>query len=90
LCSGFADLTDALEAQRVRYNSMFGTCLQNPRCDSVSLWGVTDRYSWLNSYSPCDDSSRTPMPLAFDADYAKKPAWWGILDALTGCYYWEE
>ena len=88
LCFGFADPEQALLAQRVRYQQILGTCLQHPECHSVSVWGVGDSDSWLNSYRPCDNSAFQPWPLLFDSEYQKKPAWFGALDALGGCYEW--
>jgi len=88
LCLGFDSPTQALAEQRVRYNQLLGTCLQHPECDSVTLWGVGDSDSWLNSYRPCDNPNFEPWPLAFDDEYQRKPAWSGAFDALTGCYDW--
>lgn len=76
----------ALEAQRYRYNRMLGACLASPACNSISVWGLADPHSWLNM-NGCNDAAWLPMPLAFDAEYARKPAWWGIYDALAGCRY---
>jgi len=77
----------ALEAQRFRFNRILHTCVETSGCESVALWGVTDASSWLNDVELCREAPYQPMPLALDAAYAKKPAWWGIYDALTGCFY---
>jgi hypothetical protein len=29
----------------------------------------------------------SPQPLAFDDNYGRKPAWWGVYDGLAGCGY---
>lgn len=76
----------ALEAQRYRYNRMLAACLSSSACNSVSMWGLADPHSWLNM-NGCNDAAWLPMPLAFDAEYVRKPAWWGIYDALAGCRY---
>lgn len=79
-----------LELQRFRYNRVISACFESPACRSVSLWGVTDPNSWLNSNGCMQGGvmlETQPTPLAFDAGYARKPAWWGIYDALTGCTY---
>jgi endo-1,4-beta-xylanase len=85
LCSGFASEAVALEAQRVRYNQMVGTCLRFEACHAVSLWGVSDGDSWLNSSRPCESTTLSPWPLVFDYMYRHKPAWGGVADALAGC-----
>jgi len=78
------------ELQRFRYNSIVSSCFGSPACRSVTLWGITDPSSWLNS-NGCTQGTLVldtkPAPLAFDEAYARKPAWWGIYDALAGCQY---
>jgi len=79
-----------LELQRFRYNQLISACVESPACRSVSLWGVGDANSWLND-TGCTQGmlvlDTLPAPLAFNDAYARKPAWWGIYDALTGCTY---
>ena len=79
-----------LELQRYRYNRIVSSCFDSPACRSVSVWGLSDPNSWLNS-NGCTQGMITldtkPAPLAFDDGFARKPAWWGIYDGLTGCGY---
>jgi endo-1,4-beta-xylanase len=79
-----------LELQRFRYNRIISACFDSPACRSVTVWGLTDPNSWLNG-NGCTQGMVTldtqPAPLAFDAAYQRKPNWWGIYDALTGCTY---
>jgi endo-1,4-beta-xylanase len=79
-----------LELQRFRYNQLVSACVESPACRSVSLWGVGDANSWLND-TGCTQGmlvlDTLPAPLAFNDTYARKPAWWGIYDALAGCTY---
>jgi GH35 family endo-1,4-beta-xylanase len=56
------------------------------------LWGLADANSWLNDNGGCQANGMpiagvSPEPLAFDDNYARKPAWWGVYDGLTGCGY---
>ncbi len=79
-----------LELQRFRYNRVVSACLESPACRSVTLWGLSDPNSWLNTNGCMQGMvvlDTEPSPLAFDASLAPKPAWWGIYDALTGCAY---
>jgi endo-1,4-beta-xylanase len=87
LC-GIGNSEFALEAQRFRYNRLVSACFASSACRAISLWGVGDANSWLND-TGCGAAAVgiLPMPLAFDDAYARKPAWWGIYDALTGCSY---
>jgi endo-1,4-beta-xylanase len=79
-----------LELQRFRYNQIISACYDSPACRSVSLWGLSDPNSWLND-TGCTQGTLVlatqPAPLALDAAFARKPAWWGIYDALAGCTY---
>jgi endo-1,4-beta-xylanase len=65
-----------LDTQRAVYRSMVSVCVAEPACQSVTFWGFTDAHSWIyNTYGP-------DAPLLFDAQYAPKPAFYGVLDAF--------
>jgi endo-1,4-beta-xylanase len=65
-----------LAAQKSVYHSMVAACIAEPACHGVTFWGFTDAHSWIyNQYGP-------DAPLLFDAQYAPKPAFHGVLDAL--------
>lgn len=89
LCSVGANVL-GLELQRYRYNRIVSACFDSPACRSISVWGVSDPDSWLNT-NGCTQGmimlETQPSPLAFDTSFARKPAWWGIHDALMGCTY---
>jgi endo-1,4-beta-xylanase len=86
LCSVSGDQATKFEVQRQRYREVVATCLAASKCHAVTLWGVTDKYSWLNKFAPCTNPDQTgnPWGLPWDDAYAKKPAWAGIVDALRG------
>jgi endo-1,4-beta-xylanase len=65
-------------AQRIAFQQIVGTCVLEPACEGITLWGFTDRYSWINDMGDPDD------PLIFDRDYATKPAYEGVLAGLHG------
>jgi endo-1,4-beta-xylanase len=44
----------------------------------VRFWGFTDRYSWIPSFT----DGKFDHALIFDRDYAPKPAYRAITDAL--------
>jgi len=78
------------ELQRYRFNRILGACFASPACRSISLWGLADPNSWLNDTGCVQGMlvlDTEPAPLAFDAAYQRKPAWWGVYDALNGCTY---
>jgi GH35 family endo-1,4-beta-xylanase len=66
-------------AQQTRYHDLLAACIAEPACTAVTVWGITDKFSWLNG-----QTCASAMGLLFDASYAKKPAYTGVLDALNG------
>jgi endo-1,4-beta-xylanase len=63
-----------LDAQKTAYKSIVSVCLAEPRCEAVTFWGVSDAHTWISGDSP----------LLFDRQYAAKPAYTGVLEALRG------
>jgi endo-1,4-beta-xylanase len=63
-----------LELQRTTYRDVVRLCVLEPRCEGVTFWGFTDAHTWLTG----------DFPLLFDAQYAPKPAYYGVLDAFRG------
>ena len=64
--------TADLKKQAERYKEVFEVFIKHSdKISSVTIWGVTDDYSWI----PQD-------PLIFDRNKNPKPAFWAILDAL--------
>jgi endo-1,4-beta-xylanase len=84
LCGVAGDQAQKLEVQRQRYREVIAACLAVPQCDAITIWGVTDKYSWLNRFMPCSSAEEAPQGLPWDDAYARKPAWKGIVEALLG------
>jgi endo-1,4-beta-xylanase len=63
-----------LDAQRTAYHAVVGLCAAEPRCEGVTFWGFTDAHTWISG----------DRPLLYDAQYQPKPAYFGVLDALSG------
>ena len=74
--------TSDLATQGTRYHDVVAACLEQPACTAVTVWGVTDKYSWLNSRE--DICGAAALPLLFDGNYVPKPAYDGFLNALMG------
>ncbi|WP_326701520.1 endo-1,4-beta-xylanase [Streptomyces sp. NBC_01754] len=68
------DIEGSGSAQAAAYTSVVNTCLAVTRCTGLTVWGVTDKYSWRSGGTP----------LLFDSDYGKKPAYDAVLAALGG------
>ncbi|EXU63537.1 1,4-beta-xylanase [Streptomyces sp. PRh5] len=68
------DIEGSGTAQADSYRRVTQACLAVSRCTGMTVWGVTDKYSWRASGTP----------LLFDNNYAKKPAYTAVLTALGG------
>ncbi|CEO59739.1 Putative Endo-1,4-beta-xylanase [Penicillium brasilianum] len=72
--------TDALLAQQsTDYSNTVGACVDTSGCVGVTIWDWTDKYSWVPS-----TFSGQGAACPWDENYAKKPAYTGILTALGG------
>ncbi len=67
-----------LGVQKQAYERVVAACLQVAGCESLTTWGFTDKYSWVDSVFGADD------PLEFDELYGRKPAYYGIVEAFAG------
>ncbi len=59
----------ALEQQAVTYRGYLGACLAVVRCRSFTIWGFTDKHSWIPDFLPGYGAA-----LPFDENYRPKPA----------------
>ncbi len=77
LLFGNDDPAQKLERQRADYFDVVSACMAVSACRRVTTWGFTDRYTWIdNQFGPDFD------PLPFDEDYGRKPAYFGMREAL--------
>lgn len=68
------DIEGSGSAQAASYTKVVNACQAVSRCTGITVWGVTDKYSWRSSGTP----------LLFDGNYNKKPAYDAVLAALGG------
>jgi endo-1,4-beta-xylanase len=74
---------EKLERQKALTHDIVAACVAVPQCTGITFWGVTDKYSWLASPEWGRLRGRLPHdPLPLDADYAPKPMYSGIAEAL--------
>ncbi|MBM9440950.1 endo-1,4-beta-xylanase, partial [Streptomyces bryophytorum] len=68
------DVAGSGTAQANSYSTIVKGCLAVTRCTGITVWGVTDKYSWRSS----------DTPLLLDGNYQKKPSYDAVLAALGG------
>jgi len=83
-CAGYS-----LDQEKAQYHDMVAACVGQPACAGVTIWGITDKYTWLdvanNSSSQAGCATgQLPQPLLWDASYNKKSTYTGVMDALLG------
>ena len=71
------DGTDNLANQATIYGNTMMACRGQPRCHALTVWGVTDKYSWIPSTFPGFGRA-----LPWDANFVKKPAYNSLSTAL--------
>jgi endo-1,4-beta-xylanase len=62
-----------LPSQTRSYQQAAEACAAAPNCTGLTVWGVTDKYSWLGSAGE---------PLLFDEQARPKPSFYAVLKAL--------
>lgn len=68
-----------LTKQAAIYRLVAAACFQQPGCTAFQTWGFTDKYTWIPNYT----KGAKGAPLLFDQNYAPKPAYQALLDALA-------
>src|SRR5262249_24096541 len=66
LCTG-----TTLEQAGQRYHDIVAACVARPGCSDITIWGITDQYSWLNSKTNTCVDSGAPRPLLWDDSYGE-------------------
>jgi endo-1,4-beta-xylanase len=61
-----------------RYRDVVATCLASDACNEVTVWGLTDGFTWLDGLV-----GEGSAPLLFDEDYQPKPAYVAVAEALA-------
>ncbi|GIH91225.1 endo-1,4-beta-xylanase [Planobispora siamensis] len=65
--------------QATYYSNVVKACLAVSRCSGVTIWGFTDRHSWVPDTFPGEGAA-----LIYDENYGKKPSYTAVHDALAG------
>lgn len=73
------------ELQGRIYSSLFNACLESG-VKSFAIFGLVDKYSWLENPSIGGADAANADPLPFDDDYKPKPAYYALLQVLRELY----
>ncbi|MEW9554338.1 endo-1,4-beta-xylanase [Nonomuraea sp. NPDC050783] len=65
--------------QATYYRNVVNACLAVTACAGVTIWGFTDKYSWVP-----DTFSGEGAALIYDENYQQKPSYTAVHDALAG------
>lgn len=77
-----SDVPNPFENQKRIYYNVLRACLQDSNCAGVTTWGITDKYTWLRKEQFKDSYHADASPCLFDENFVKKPAYYGVLQAL--------
>lgn len=72
------EVNQRLEQQKKVYAGLMRICLRNSKCIGLSPWGLNDSDSWIRRTF----GKSYEAPLLFDERLRKKPAYWGLHEAL--------
>ncbi|KAK1777255.1 glycoside hydrolase superfamily [Copromyces sp. CBS 386.78] len=71
--------SSALATQGNDFANVVGSCLDvAPGCIGVTIWGFTDKYSWIPQTFPGQGAA-----LLYDSNFSKKPAWTSVSSVLA-------
>ncbi|WP_031238864.1 endo-1,4-beta-xylanase [Asticcacaulis sp. AC466] len=73
---GAAGYSAALRSQALKYRELFAVFAAHASVKSVTLWGVADNHTWLDTYPV----TRKDYPLLFDTSGNPKSAFWAVVD----------
>jgi len=74
--SGLQSDREALQA--AIYRDMLEACLESGVCKGFTVWGLGDKYSWLEAFQALPNAD----PTMFDDNLQPKPAYYAVYDTL--------
>jgi endo-1,4-beta-xylanase len=73
-------IPDPMKHQSDIFHDVLAACLADSNCIAFYTWGVSDAHTWLKARP--NNALPDAKPLLFDENFKKKPAYYGVLDAL--------
>lgn len=79
LCAG-----QVIKQQELQlYHDITTVCVNQPKCVAITIWGLNDSESWLNTYSTTMCNGANSQSLLFD-NGQKKDTYYQVLNGLNG------
>jgi endo-1,4-beta-xylanase len=78
----FSDDPDPYAAQGRYFRDLASACAKQPACRGITVWGISDRFTWLDEFPPFKWMQPND-PLLFDQELRRKPAYLGFVEALS-------
>ncbi|GIE95448.1 endo-1,4-beta-xylanase [Paractinoplanes rishiriensis] len=78
LPEGGVPTEEQLATQARYYTTTLNACLAVDDCNSFTLWGFTDKYSWVPVFFPAEGAATVMWD-----DFGRKPAYYALRDALA-------
>ncbi|XVV16558.1 endo-1,4-beta-xylanase [Actinoplanes sp. CA-131856] len=69
---------EQLQTQATYYKTVLDACLAVDGCNSFTIWGFTDKYSWVPVFFPSEGAATVMWD-----DFSKKPAYYALRDTLN-------
>jgi GH35 family endo-1,4-beta-xylanase len=78
----FRNEPDPLAAQAAFYGRVAAACLRVPACRAITMWGLLDSETWLDTFPPFDAFAPN-APVLFDGSMTPKPAYFALRDVVA-------
>ena len=76
-----ADFAERDQLVSAVYDRFLEVALDQPAVKSVTTWGLSDRFTWLNEFRPRQDGLKV-RALPYDDNMRRKPAWQSLASAF--------
>jgi endo-1,4-beta-xylanase len=78
LPEGGVPTAEQLQTQAAYYKTVLDACLAVEDCNSFTIWGFTDKYSWVPVFFPAEGAATV-----MGDNFERKPAYYTLRDTLA-------
>ncbi|WP_233412513.1 endo-1,4-beta-xylanase [Nucisporomicrobium flavum] len=73
---------EQLQTQATYYKTVLDACLAVAGCNSFTIWGFTDKYSWVPVFFPSEGAATVMWD-----DFGRKPAYYALRNTLAAAHW---